>query len=149
MKDICNGEGPNVVHRREYVGINDESFPFTIRENDEGRESSEEQHRIPVADTSQMGNQEWKDVDLLRGNSRAETPTSRPQHWTHGCLRSLWKRLDTTGSRVAWLGGACERVKFMYPCQPRSTQPVKGSSTLLEAILNGEGYAHPPETPPK
>ena len=129
MKDIRDGEGPNVVYSREYVGVNDESFPFSICENDEGRESGDEQHRRSPRPhaifrqcprsrrlTFTVPRREGKNVNMLTSRAaipEAEATTSRSQRWTHGHLRSLWKsnfrqipRLDTMGSQVVWLEGA-------------------------------------------
>ena len=70
VKDIRDGEGPDVVYTREYVGVDAGLF----------RSASARTTRAVRAMTSniatccsQIGNLEWKHVDLSHGGSRAET----------------------------------------------------------------------------
>ena len=46
VKDVGDSKGSNVVHSGKDVGVDDEFLLFSIRENDEDNEDSDEQHRF-------------------------------------------------------------------------------------------------------
>lgn len=86
---------------------------------------------------SQIGNREWKDVDLARQFPERK----QPHHGNNvGHLRPLWKsnarripRLDTTGSRIAWSGGAHDYVKCIRHVAMRSAS----QSGALKSFTGG------------
>ena len=96
MKNIGNGKGPNVVHRRKDVGVDDQFLP-SVCEGGKSGQKSDEQHDRRVSDVerwargltdsqytsfptnvlskvglyrSKIGNQpEWNDIRQFPGNS--------------------------------------------------------------------------------